>query len=127
MLFVENLTRLTANADGDKGGRTSVTAKDELLNRAAREYNAFEAAIHGLNEVQLTEVWLGTWSIREIVAHMSGWHREMGPALGRIARGAKPLPDGVSYDEVERLERQVRRRQASLATRRSPARTRPQP
>jgi hypothetical protein len=101
MLFVENLTRLTANADGDKGGRTSVTAKDELLNQAVREYNAFEAAIHGLNEVQLTEVWLGTWSIREIVAHMSGWHREMGPALGRIARGAKPLLDGVSYDEVE--------------------------
>jgi len=78
-----------------------VTAKDELLNQAAREYNAFEAAIHGLTEAQLTEVWLGTWSIREIVAHISGWHREMGPALERLARGEKPLPDGVSYDDVD--------------------------
>jgi hypothetical protein len=78
-----------------------VAAKDELLNEAAREYNAFEAAIHGLNEVQLTEVWLGTWSIREIIAHMSGWHREMGPALERLARGEKPLPDGASYDDVD--------------------------
>jgi hypothetical protein len=77
------------------------TARDELLNRAAREYNAFEQAIHGLNEDHLTEVWLGTWSIREIVAHMSAWHREMGPALERLARGEKPLPDGVSYDDVD--------------------------
>jgi hypothetical protein len=78
-----------------------VTTKDELLNEAAREYNAFEAAIHGLNEAQLTTVWLGTWSIREIVAHMSGWHREMGPALERLARGERPLPPGVSYDDVD--------------------------
>lgn len=77
------------------------TAKDELLNQAAREYNAFEQAIHGLNEEHLTEVWLGTWSIREIVAHLSGWHREMGPALERLARGEKPLPDGVTYDDVD--------------------------
>ena len=78
-----------------------MTAKDELLNQAAREYNAFEAAIHGLNEAQLTEVWFGTWSIRDIVVHISGWHREMGPALERIARGEKPLPDGISYNNVD--------------------------
>jgi hypothetical protein len=77
------------------------TPKDELLNLAAREYNAFEQAIHGLNEGQLTEVWLGTWSIRDIVAHLSAWHREMGPALERLARGEKPVPDGVSYDDVD--------------------------
>ena len=73
-----------------------MTAKDELLNRAAREYNAFEAAIHGLNEDHLTEVWFGSWSIRDIVAHVSGWHREMGPAIERLARGEKPLPEGVA-------------------------------
>jgi hypothetical protein len=78
-----------------------VTPKDELLNQAARDYNAFEAAIHGLNEDHLTEVWLGTWSIREILAHMSGWHREMGPALERLTRGEKPLPAGVSYEDVD--------------------------
>jgi hypothetical protein len=51
--------------------------KDALLNEAAREYRALHDAIHGLNEAQMTEVWLGTWSIKEIVAHISGWHREM--------------------------------------------------
>jgi len=79
----------------------SMTPKEELLNHAAREYNAFEQAIHGLNEDHLTEVWLGTWSIRDIVAHMSAWHREMEPALERLARGEKPIPDGVSYDDVD--------------------------
>lgn len=79
----------------------SPTPKAELLNQAAREYNAFEQAIHGLNEDQLLEVWLGTWSIREILAHLSAWHREMGPALERLARGEKPVPQGVSYDDVD--------------------------
>jgi hypothetical protein len=72
--------------------------KAELLIRAAREYRAFHEALHGLNEDHMAEVWLGTWSIREIVAHMVGWHREMTPVLERLARGERPLPSGVSYD-----------------------------
>jgi len=78
-----------------------MTAKSDLLNRAAVEYNALEAAMHGLNQDQLAVVWFGTWSVRDIVAHLSGWHRAMGPALERIARGEKPIPDGVSYDDVD--------------------------
>jgi hypothetical protein len=77
------------------------TGKEELLNRAAREYRAFHETIQGLNEAQLTEVWLGTWSVRDIVGHLSGWHREIGPALERLARGERPVPDGVSYDDVD--------------------------
>jgi hypothetical protein len=79
-----------------------MNAKDELLNRAAREYNSFQEAIHGLNEDHLSEVWLGTWSVRDIVAHISGWHRELGPALERLARGERPIPDGVSYEDADR-------------------------
>jgi hypothetical protein len=80
---------------------TAATDKDSLLNEAAREYRAFHEAIHGLNEEQMAEVWLGTWSIRQIVAHMSGWHREMGPALERLAQGGRPVAEGVSYDDVD--------------------------
>lgn len=78
-----------------------MSTKDELLNEAAREYKAFFEALQGLNEEQLTEVWLGVWSIKDIVAHIVGWHREIGPALERIARGEKPVPDGVRYDDVD--------------------------
>jgi hypothetical protein len=77
-----------------------VSHKDELLNRAAEEYRAFHEAIDGLNEDRLTEPWLGSWSVKEIVAHMVGWHREMTPALERLARGERPVPPGVSYEDV---------------------------
>jgi hypothetical protein len=78
-----------------------MSPKDDLLNRAAQEYKAFYQALDGLNEADLTEVWLGAWSIKEIVAHMVGWHRELTPALERIARGERPIPAGVTYDDVE--------------------------
>jgi hypothetical protein len=80
--------------------RVSNLTKQELLNEAAREYKAFHESIHGLNEEQSTEAWLGTWGVREIVGHISGWHREMARALERMARGERPIPDGVSYDDV---------------------------
>jgi hypothetical protein len=78
-----------------------VSAKQELLNETAREYKAFHESIQGLNEEQMTTVWLGTWCLRDIVAHMSGWHREMGPALERIARGERPIAEGTSYEDVD--------------------------
>jgi len=80
---------------------TTSGTKDELLDQAARDYKAFHETLTGLNEAQMTEVWLGTWSVKDIVAHISGWHREMGPALERLARGEKPVPAGVSYDDVD--------------------------
>lgn len=75
--------------------------KQELLKQAVEEYRAFHQVIDGLNEEQLTEPWLGTWSIREIVAHMVCWHREMIPALERLARGQRPIPPDVSYEDVD--------------------------
>jgi hypothetical protein len=79
----------------------AATTKDELLAEAAREYTALHEALQGLNESQLTEVWLGTWSVKDIVAHMAGWHGEMGPALERLARGERPIAEGVSYDDFD--------------------------
>ena len=77
------------------------TPKTELMIEAAREYAAFHESLHGLNEEHMAEVWLGTWSIKEIVVHLTGWHREMTPALQRLARGERPIPSGVSYDDVD--------------------------
>jgi hypothetical protein len=49
----------------------------------------------------MTETWLGSWGAREILIHISGWHREMIPAFERIGRGQPPYPDGVSYDDFD--------------------------
>lgn len=78
-----------------------MSEKTTLLSEAETEFTLFKRAIAGLEEAQMRQVWLGTWSARDIVAHISGWHREMGPALERIARGERPIAEGVSYEDVD--------------------------
>jgi len=75
-------------------------AKQELLEKAEQEYDGLKAAIKGLDEAQMGQVWLGTWGVREILAHVTGWHREMIPALERVGRGEAPFPDGA-YDDFD--------------------------
>jgi len=75
-------------------------AKRELLEKAEQEYDGLKAAIKGLDEAQMSQVWLGSWGVREILAHMTGWHREMIPALERLGRGQAPYPDGA-YDDFD--------------------------
>ena len=48
----------------------------------------------------MRQVWLGTWGVREILIHISGWHREMIPALARVARGEPAYPAGT-YDDFD--------------------------
>jgi hypothetical protein len=78
-----------------------MSAKEDLLRETAQEFATFKAAYAGLSDAQLTQVMLGTWSIREILCHVAGWHGEMVPVLERIARGEKPVPEGVSYDDAD--------------------------
>jgi hypothetical protein len=70
------------------------------LREADEEFAAVHRAIDGLTEAQMREVWLGSWSIREILVHISGWHRAMIPALEHIARGEEPYPKGA-YDDYD--------------------------
>ncbi|HEX7787684.1 MAG TPA: ClbS/DfsB family four-helix bundle protein [Methylomirabilota bacterium] len=78
-----------------------MSEKTTLLSEAETEFTRFKGAIAGLDEARMREVWLGTWSARDIVAHISGWQRELAPALERIARGERPIAEGVSYDDVD--------------------------
>ena len=75
-------------------------ARQELLEKAEQEYDGLKAAIKGLDEAQMSQVWLGTWGVREILAHITGWHREMIPAVERLSRGEAPYPDGA-YDDFD--------------------------
>jgi hypothetical protein len=78
-----------------------MTEKAKLISEAEEEFSSLKRALSGLSEAQLREVWCGSWSVREIAGHISGWQREMGRALERMSRGEKPLPEGVSYDDVD--------------------------
>jgi hypothetical protein len=75
--------------------------KQKLLRDADEAYEELREAISGLDETAMSRVWLGTWGAREIVIHISGWHREMIPAFGRLGRSEPPYPEGVSYDDFD--------------------------
>jgi hypothetical protein len=49
--------------------------RQDLIQTSEQEYAKLKAAVHGLGEAELTEVWPGTWGVREIMAHIAGWHR----------------------------------------------------
>ena len=97
-----------------------MSEKTTLLSEAETEFTRFKRAIAGLDEAQMRQVWLGTWSARDIVAHISGWHRELVPALERIARGERPIPEGVSYEDVDAWNAPLRGRQEGRGHRRHP-------
>jgi hypothetical protein len=89
--------------------------RHDIIQSAEHEYAKLRAALHGLDEARMTEVWLGTWGVRQIVAHIAGWHREMTPALERVARGESPYADGT-YDDFDRWNRHFVDERKDVAT-----------
>jgi len=75
--------------------------KQKLLQDTDEAYAELRRAIDGLDEKEMRRVWLGTWGVREILIHISGWHREMIPAFARLGREEPPYPEGVSYDDAD--------------------------
>jgi hypothetical protein len=78
-----------------------VSDKRAVLQGAAEAYAELRHSIADLDAARTGRAWLGTWGVREILAHTSGWLREMRPALERIGRGQPSFPEGVSYDDAD--------------------------
>jgi hypothetical protein len=75
--------------------------KSALVREAHDAFAELEQAIAGLTEESMGQVWLGTWGVREILIHVSGWHRAMIPTLTSIARGEpSPYAPGT-YDDFD--------------------------
>jgi hypothetical protein len=78
-----------------------MSLKDDLLRQADDDFGALRRALVGLSDDAMRRPWCGVWGVREILAHIAGWQREMIPVLERVARGEKPIADGVSYEDVD--------------------------
>jgi hypothetical protein len=75
--------------------------KSAVLHDANEAYAELRQAIDGVSDEAMGRVWLGTWGVREIVIHISGWHREAIPGFARLARGeAAPYAPGT-YDDFD--------------------------
>ena len=89
--------------------------KDTLLKQLDGGFNAFKELYVGLNDVQMTQTWLGDWCLRDILAHVAGWHWEMSGALERIARGERPTPEGVDYSNTDEWNKHFVAEKGALA------------
>jgi len=75
--------------------------RDDILKSLDTEFDALLTTVAGLSDEQMTRVWFGEWGVRDILAHVAGWHREMAAAFERIARGERPVPEGVDYSNAD--------------------------
>ncbi len=73
--------------------------KAEVLQNVETESQKLQEAVKGLDNDQMAEAWLDTWSAKDILAHVLGWEREMIVFLERMARGERPVPEGVDYSD----------------------------
>ena len=74
-------------------------AKDDLLREMEAGFADLLSTVDGLSEEQMTRVWYGDWSVRDILAHVAGWHREEIAMLERMARGERPVPESADYTD----------------------------
>jgi hypothetical protein len=75
--------------------------KEATLKLVEDEYQKLRQAIDGLDEGAMARVWFGTWTAKDIIAHVAGWEKEMGAALERMARGERPTAEGVDYSDAD--------------------------
>ncbi len=76
--------------------------KPTTLKELAAGYQELRQAIDGLDATALQRVWFGEWSVKDMIAHILGWEKELGGALQRIARGERPTPEGVDYSDTDK-------------------------
>jgi hypothetical protein len=58
-------------------------------------------SVDKLDEAALSERFYGDWNVKDILAHIAGWHVQMTGAMERMARGEKPTPEGVDYSDSD--------------------------
>jgi len=78
-----------------------VSDKASVIGELEQKYVDFRELIVNLPAEAYREVWLGEWSVNELLAHMAGWYREMAPAFARVARGERPAPEGADYSNAD--------------------------
>jgi uncharacterized damage-inducible protein DinB len=72
-----------------------------LLAELDNSFAELKSTYAGLSDADMTVVMQGRWSVKDILAHIAGWHREMVPAFERLARGEKAIPAGVDYTDPD--------------------------
>lgn len=75
--------------------------KAGVISEYREAYRALRAALDRLGEAQMTTPFMDGWSVREVLAHILGWHQQLALGLERMAQGQRPVPEGVDWSDVQ--------------------------
>jgi len=75
--------------------------KQATIAKAQEGFQELLASIESLDDRAMTRTFYGTWSVKDILAHIAGWQHTMTTAMERMARGERPTPEGVDYSDAD--------------------------
>lgn len=93
--------------------------RSQLLKRMDKAWNALEASCIGLSDAKMMEPGVtGTWSIKDIIAHVTSWEEESLTHLPLILAGEKTPRYSVTYGGIDAFNARTmeRKRNLSLST-----------
>ncbi len=80
----------------------------QLLKRLDKAWEAFKESYVGLSDSELMEPGVtGTWSVRDILAHVTTWEEEALTHLPLILDGGKPPRYSVTYGGIDAFNAQM--------------------
>lgn len=89
--------------------------RDQLLRRLDAQWQAFKASYAGLSEVELLEPGVtGSWSVRDIVAHVTTWEEEALAYLPLILEGGRPPRYSTRYGGIDQFNALMTERKKDL-------------
>lgn len=81
--------------------------RKQLFQRIDRAWEALKASYGGLSETELVEPGvMGTWSIKDIIAHVTWWEEEALRHLPTILTGEKPPRYSITYGGIDAFNAQ---------------------
>ena len=90
--------------------------RSQLLNRIDTAWEALKASYNGLSDSELLEPGVtGTWSVRDIIAHVTSWEEEALTYLPRILEGGKPPKYSITYGGIDAFNAQMTEEKRNLS------------
>ena len=87
-----------------------------LLKRLDQAWEEFKESYAGLTDAELLEPGVtGTWSIKDIIAHVTWWEEEALTHLPLILTGGKPPRYSVTYGGIDAFNAQMTEQRHSLS------------
>jgi hypothetical protein len=90
--------------------------KEQLLKRLDKAWEALQESYAGLSDAELLVPGVtGTWSIKDIIAHVSWWEEEALKHLPLILAGGRPSRYSVTYGGIDAFNAKMTEQRKDLA------------